>query len=121
LSYAAFNYENLRLQQQEISLKDRATVRVDVTNVGKVAGEEVVQLYIRDQVSSVTRPVKELKGFRRVRLDPGQTVVVEFAVGRDELAFWNKDMQWVVEPGLFDIMVGGNSVDLRKIVLKVVS
>ena len=121
LSYTAFSYEKLRLQQQQISLKDRAIVRVDVTNVGKVAGEEVVQLYIRDQVSSVTRPVKELKGFRRVLLEPGETKVVEFAVGPEELAFWNRDMQWVVEPGLFDIMVGGNSVNLRKIVLQVVS
>jgi beta-glucosidase len=121
LSYATFSYENLRLQQQQISAKDHATVRVDVTNVGKVAGEEVVQLYIRDQVSSVTRPVKELKGFRRILLEPGQTKIVEFAVGPEELAFWNKDMQRKVEPGLFDIMVGGNSVNLKKIVLEVVS
>ena len=94
-------------------------MRVDVTNVGKVAGEEVVQLYIRDQVSSVTRPVKELKGFRRILLEPGQTKVVEFAVGPEELAFWNKEIQRVVEPGLFDIMGGGNSVSLKKIVLEV--
>ncbi len=94
-------------------------MRVDVTNVGKVVGEEVVQLYIRDQVSSVTRPVKELKGFSRIRLEPGQTKVVEFSVGPEELAFWNKDMQRVVEPGLFDIMVGGNSVNMGKIVLEV--
>jgi len=120
LSYAIFKYENLRLQPQQIGPEEHATVRVDLTNVGKVVGEEVAQLYIRDQVSSVTRPVKELKGFRRILLEPGQTKAIEFAVGPEELAFWNKDMQRVVEPGLFDIMVGGNSVDLTKTVLEVI-
>ena len=120
LSYAMFKYENLSLQPQQIGPEEHATVRVDLTNVGKVAGEEVAQLYIRDQVSSVTRPVKELKGFRRILLEPGQTKAIEFAVGPEELAFWNRDMQRVVEPGLFDIMVGGNSVDLTKTVLEVI-
>jgi beta-glucosidase len=119
LSYTKFKYDNLRVEPRQTGLKEHTTVRVNLTNIGKVAGEEVVQLYIRDQVSSVTRPVKELKGFQRVPLEPGQTKLVEFKVGPEELAFWNKAMQRVVEPGLFDIMVGGNSVDLTKTVLKV--
>jgi beta-glucosidase len=72
----------------------------------------VVQLYIRDEVSSVTRPVKELRGFQRITLDPGQTKTVEFPLGPDELQFLNREMQRVVEPGIFKIMVGGNSRDL---------
>jgi beta-glucosidase len=83
-----------------------------VTNTSKVRGDEVVQLYIRDEISSVTRPVKELRGFRRISLEPGQTKTVEFALGFDELSFLNRDMHRVVEPGTFKIMVGGNSVDL---------
>ena len=120
LSYATFKYENLHLQPQQIGPEGRTTVRVDVTNTATVAGEEVVQLYIRDQVSSVTRPVKELKGFRRLRFEPGQTRTVEFVLGPRELSLWNEFMQEVVEPGLFDVMVGGNSVDLIKTALEVV-
>jgi beta-glucosidase len=85
---------------------------VNVTNTGKVRGDEVVQLYIRDEVSSVTRPIKELHGFRRISLNPGETKTVEFSLGFDELSFLNRDMHKVVEPGTFKIMVGGNSVDL---------
>jgi beta-glucosidase len=121
LSYTTFKYENLRLEPQQIGPQGTTTVRVDVTNTGKVAGEEVAQLYIREQVSSVTRPVKELKGFRRIPLAPGETKTVEFTLGPDALSFLNKDMHWVVEPGLFNVMVGGNSVDLQKVVLEVVS
>ena len=120
LSYSKFKYDNLSVQPRQIGLKEHTTVRVNLTNISKVAGEEVVQLYIRDQVSSVTRPVKELKGFQRILLEPGQTKMIEFAVGPEELAFWNKEMQRLVEPGLFDVMVGGNSVDLTKTVLEVV-
>ena len=93
---------------------------VNVTNTSKVRGDEVVQLYIRDEISSVTRPVKELRGFRRITLDPGQTKTVEFSLGFDELSFLNRDMHRVVEPGTFKIMVGGNSVDLIDTPLTVV-
>jgi beta-glucosidase len=89
-----------------------AKVSVQVTNSGKVQGEEVAQLYIRDEVSSVTRPVKELRGFRRLRLKPGESQTVEFRLGFDELSFLNRDMHRVVEPGTFKIMVGGSSKDL---------
>jgi len=93
---------------------------VNVTNTGKVRGDEVVQLYIRDEVSSVTRPIKELRGFRRISLNPGETKTVEFSLGFEELSFLNRDMHRVVEPGTFKIMVGGNSVDLIDTTLTVV-
>ena len=112
LSYAAFQYGNLRVTPDSIGPEGKATVSVDVTNTGKVRGDEVAQLYIRDEVSSVTRPVKELRGFRRISLDAGQTKTVEFTLGFDELSFLNRDMHRVVEPGMFKVMVGGNSVDL---------
>jgi beta-glucosidase len=79
-----------------------------------------VQLYIRDRVSSVTRPVKELKGFERVTLQPGETRTVCFDIGPDHLAFWNVDMKFVVEPGEFDIFAGANSVELQSTTLSVV-
>jgi len=84
-------------------------------------GDEVAQLYIRDEVSSVTRPVKELHGFQRITLDPGQTQTVEFTLGPEHLSFLNRDMHRVVEPGTFKIMVGGNSVDLIETKLNVVA
>jgi len=91
-----------------------------VTNAGSVRGDEVVQLYIRQEFSSVTRPVKELRGFRRITLNPGETKVVEFTLGPEELSYLNRDMRRVVEPGTFRIMVGGNSVDLIETKLSVV-
>jgi beta-glucosidase len=121
LSYTTFKYENLRVEPQQIGPEGQTTVRVDVTNTGKVGGDEVVQMYIRDQVSSVTRPVKELKGFQRITLAPGEAKTVEFALGPDALSFYNQELRRVVEPGLFDVMVGGNSVDFTKTVLEVVS
>ena len=120
LSYTTFKYEGLRLDPPQIGPEGKTTASVDVTNTGKVAGEEVVQLYIRDQVSSVTRSVKELKGFRRIELAPGETKTVQFELGPEALSFWNQNMQWVVEPGLFNVMVGGNSRDLITTVFEVV-
>jgi beta-xylosidase len=120
LSYTTFKYDNLRLEPQQIGPEEQTTARVDVTNTGRASGEEVAQLYIRDQVSSVTRPVKELKGFRRIALQPGETKTVEFKLGPNELSFWDVNMEQVVEPGLFDVMVGGNSKELIKAVLEVV-
>jgi beta-glucosidase len=120
LSYSTFTYANVRATPNAIGPQGRATVSVEVTNSGAVRGDEVVQLYIRDEVSSVTRPVKELRGFRRISLDPGQTKTVEFTLGPDELSFLNRDMHRVVEPGAFTIMVGGNSVELVETKLNVV-
>jgi beta-glucosidase len=121
LSFTKFTYANLRLTQNAIGPLGQTRVQVDVTNAGARAGEEVSQLYIRDTVSSVTRPVKELRGFQRISLDPGQTKTVEFTLGPDELSFLNRDMKRVVEPGTFKIMVGGNSHDLIQTDLNVVA
>ena len=112
LSYSTFKFANLHVTPNPIGPEGTAQVSVDVTNTSQVRGDEVVQLYIRDEISSVTRPIKELRGFRRISLDPGQTKTVEFSLGFDALSFLNRDMHRVVEPGDFKIMVGGNSVDL---------
>jgi beta-glucosidase len=88
---------------------DAVSVSVDVANTGPRAGDEVAQLYLRDVVSSVTRPVKELRGFQRVTLNPGETKPVTFVLGRDALGFWKTARELVVEPGRFDITVGGSS------------
>jgi beta-glucosidase len=119
LSYTTFAFANVRLAPDTIGPEGETTVSVDVTNTGKVRGDEIAQLYIRDEVSSVTRPVKELRGFRRITLDPGQTQTVTFKLGFDQLSFLNRDMHRVVEPGTFKIMVGGNSVDLTEATLTV--
>jgi beta-glucosidase len=121
LSYTSFKYENLRLTPETMGPEGTATVSVDVTNTGKRSGAEVAQLYIRDEVSSVTRPVKELRGFQRITLEPGKTETVKFTLGPDELSFLNREMHRVVEPGSFKIMIGGNSVDLIESKLSVVS
>ena len=119
LSYSTFKYQNLRTSPDSIGPEGETKVSVDVTNTGKIPGEEVVQLYIRDEVSSVTRPVKELRGFRRITLAPGETKTVDLSLGFDELSFLNRDMHKVVEPGPFKIMVGGNSQDLIETTLNV--
>ena len=110
LSYTTFGYKNLRVAAAPTKDdKDAQTVSVDVTNAGPRGGDEVVQLYLRDVVSSVTRPVKELKGFQRVTLKPGETRSVAFTIGRDALGFWKTAKEFVVEPGKFDVTVGGSS------------
>jgi beta-glucosidase len=119
LSYSTFRFENLRVSPREIAPAGTTTVSVDVKNISGVRGQEVVQLYIRDEVSSVTRPIKELRGFQRISLEPGELKTVTFTLGPDELSFLNRDMNRVVEPGTFDIMVGGNSVDLIQTKLSV--
>jgi beta-glucosidase len=120
LSYSTFKYANVRATPDSIGPQGQTTISVDITNSGAVRGDEVVQLYIRDDVSSVTRPVKELRGFRRITLNPGETKSVEFTLGPEELSFLNRDMHRVVEPGTFTVMVGGNSIDLTNIKLNVV-
>ncbi len=119
LSYTSFDISAPRLSAATIGPDGAIDVSVDVKNTGARAGDQVVQLYIRDEVSSVTRPVKELKGFQRVTLAPGESKTVVFKVTPESLRFYNIDMKRVVEPGAFDIMVGGNSVDLKTAVLTV--
>lgn len=121
LSYTTFEYSDVRVSPAQIKPNDQTTVSVTVSNTGKRAGDEIVQLYIRDVVSSVTRPVMELKDFRRVLLAPGERKVVEFTITPAKLSFLNLNMETVVEPGMFDIMVGTSSVKYRTARLEVVA
>ncbi len=114
LSYTSFQYNNLSLDKKSMKVTDTLTVSVEVTNTGAREGAEVVQLYIRDKMASVTRPVKELKGFQKIALKPGQTQTVAFKITRNSLSFYNNELQWVCEPGEFEIMVGGNSRDVLR-------
>jgi beta-glucosidase len=109
LSYTSFGYRDLRLRAARLGPADTLVVTVTVANTGTRAGTEVAQLYVRDDVGSVTRPVRELKGFQRVALAPGETRSVEFRVPVRSLAFWDGAMKFVVEPGTFHVFVGSNS------------
>ena len=120
LSYTTFEIGSPELSVASMKPDDTATVAVDVHNTGARAGDEVVQLYIRDDVSSVTRPILELKGFQRISLAPGESRRVIFRIAPSALQFWNVDMHRVVEPGTFTVMVGADSVHLKKAVLTVV-
>jgi beta-glucosidase len=121
LSYTTFGLKNVRLAKKRIQRKVSTQVLVDVTNTGKREGAEVVQMYIRDRISSVTRPVKELKGFKKVSLKPGETRTIALDITPESLAFYDVNMKYVVEPGEFEIMVGNSSrdADLQKVVLTV--
>lgn len=121
LSYTTFALRNVRLRQKRITRRGSTRVLVDVSNTGRRAGTEVVQMYVRDLVSSVTRPVKELKGFRKVTLSPGETQTVAIEITPAALAFHDIEMKYVVEPGEFEIMVGTSSrdQDLQKVTLTV--
>jgi beta-glucosidase len=120
LSYTTFTLDDLRIASPRIGPGGRTDVTVRVTNTGARAGDEVVQLYIRDQVSSVTRPIKELRGFERVRLMPGGSKTVTFTLGPEELSLIDRRMQRVVEPGRFDVMVGTSATPLLTASLDVV-
>ena len=119
LSYTSFAIAAPRLTRARMGAGEGTEVLVDVTNTGKVRGDEVVQIYVRDDVSSVTRPVLELKRFERVTLEPGQTKTLRFAIGPSELWFYNTEMKRVVEPGTFTIYAGASSVDLKPVTLTV--
>jgi beta-glucosidase len=121
LSYTTFAYSNLKVSPERIGPSDNAKVSVTVTNTGKRAGDEVVQLYIRDLVSSVTRPIVELKDFRRISLAPGESKTVEFVITPDKLSLLDLNMKTVVEPGWFDVMVGTSSIKYDKAKLEVVA
>jgi beta-glucosidase len=114
LSYTTFRYSTPRLSATTMRPGDSIRVEVDVTNAGRVAGDAVVQMYLRDDVGSVTRPVMELRGFRRVRLVPGETKTISFAVDVQDLAFHDAALARVAEPGTFTVFVGGSSVDTKQ-------
>ncbi|UCC17077.1 MAG: glycoside hydrolase family 3 C-terminal domain-containing protein [Dehalococcoidales bacterium] len=109
LSYTTFGYSNLKISPVKISADGEVTVKVDVKNTGKIAGDEVVQLYINDIIATVPRPVKELKAFKRVNLKPDEAKNVELTVKAESLSFYNLDMKRVVEPGVFKVMIGSSS------------
>ncbi|MEZ4983690.1 MAG: glycoside hydrolase family 3 C-terminal domain-containing protein [Saprospiraceae bacterium] len=109
LSYTTFEYGSLALSTPQMRLHESVQVTVEVANTGKVAGTEIVQLYVRDLVGSVTRPVRELKGFERITLQPGERRKVSFTLTADDLAFYTADMSFRAEPGTFHVFVGGNS------------
>jgi len=121
LSYTTFAYSNLKVTPARIGAAGEAKVSVTVTNTGKRAGDEIVQLYIRDMVSSVTRPVMELKDFKRISLSPGESKPVELVITPDKLSFLDLNMKNVVEPGWFEIMVGTSSVKYQTVTLEVVA
>lgn len=113
LSYSTFLYSDLQLDRKQIKPGGKIDVSLSVKNTGKYDGEEVVQLYIRDRVGSVVRPVLELKDFSKINLKAGETKVIHFNIDTEKLSFYNQKMQWVAEPGEFDVMIGASSKDIR--------
>ena len=109
LSYTTFDYSNLKISATKISPSETIKVSVDVANTGNFDGKEVTQLYIRDLVGSVTRPVKELKGFQKNTIKKGEKQTLTFQISVEDLKFYNSDLQFVSEPGQFEIFVGSNS------------
>jgi beta-glucosidase len=114
LSYTTFEYSNLKISSDKINFGEKLKVSVDVKNTGNYDGQEVVQLYVRDLVGSVTRPVKELKGFEKIALKKGESKTVSFEISSEDLKFYNIDMKNVAEAGSFEVFVGGNSDTDRK-------
>lgn len=113
LSYTTFEYKNLTLSKKQMENSETIEVSLQVTNTGKYAGEEVVQLYLRDKVGSVVRPVKELKGFEKISLNPGETKTVKFIIDNEKLSFYNHKLEFGSEPGEFDLMIGASAEDIR--------
>ena len=113
LSYTTFEYSDLAIQPATLGTSGSATISFVVKNTGRVAGDEVTQLYIRDVLASVARPLTQLAGFQRVRLAPGELKTVSIALSNESLRMLDSDMRWVVEPGVFRIMVGSSSKDIR--------
>ena len=113
LSYTTFDYSDLTFSKQTITATDSTVVRFKVKNTGKRTGDEVIQLFVRDLLASVARPVMQLEGFQRVTLKPGEEKQVSFTLGRDQLRMLDKDIHWVVEPGTFRVLIGSSAKDIR--------
>lgn len=114
LSYTTFSYSDVKLSSNKMSKSGKIMASVTVTNTGMLEGKEVVQLYIRDLVGSITRPVKELKGFQKINLKPGESKEVSFTITDEMLKFYNSDLKFVSEPGAFKVFIGGNSRDVKE-------
>jgi len=121
LSYTQFRFDNLRIEPKTIAPGGNAKVSIDITNTGSRAGDEVAQMYVHQRVASRTRPVKQLRGFRRIRLEPGQKMTIEFPISPADLSLIDVNMNRVVEPGTFDVMVGPSSVETSSVALEVSS
>ena len=115
LSYTNFQYSDIKLNKATIRANEKLTATVTITNNGNYDGEEVVQLYIRDITGSVVRPVKELKGFQKIRINKGQSKQVQFTLTANDLRFYNDQLQYIYEPGKFKLFIGGNSRDVKEI------
>lgn len=115
LSYTNFQYSSIQLNKATIRANEKLTATVTVTNTGNYDGEEVVQLYIRDMTASVVRPVKELKGFQKIKISKGQSKQVQFTLTANDLRFYNEQLQYIHEPGKFKLFIGGNSQDVKEI------
>lgn len=113
LSYTTFEYFNLQLSSTKIKESEKITLSFQLKNSGKVAGEEVVQLYIQDKFASVVRPVKELKDFQKIKLQPNETKTITFIIDKEKLSFYNQKLDWIAEPGEFEVMIGTSSADIR--------
>lgn len=113
LSYTTFDYSDLKLSKNKIKNNDVIEVSVTITNSGKRSGEEVVQLYLRDKVGSVVRPIIELKDFQKIKLNAGETKTINFKIDKEKLSFYNDALEWITEPGDFDVMIGSSSSDIR--------
>ena len=113
LSYTSFQYGILQLSKNKMKNDEHIEVSVNITNTGKYDGEEIVQLYLRDKVGSIVRPVKELKDFKKIFLKAGETQTIKFVIDKEKLSFYNQQLQWVAEPGDFELMIGASSKDIR--------
>ncbi|MEO6175158.1 MAG: beta-glucosidase BglX [Flavobacterium circumlabens] len=113
LSYTKFNYTDLKLSSTKIKSNETIKVSFQLSNVGKVAGEEVVQLYLKDKFGSVVRPVLELRDFQKVKLNAGESKTIEFTIDKEKLSFYNDKLEWIAEPGDFEVMIGSSSADIK--------
>jgi len=113
LSYTSFQYSQLQLNKKKINPNEQIEVSATITNTGMYDGEEIVQLYLRDIVGSIVRPVIELKDFRKVMLKAGESKTITFSIDAEKLSFINQQLEWVAEPGEFDVMIGASSRDIR--------
>ncbi|UUF16105.1 MULTISPECIES: glycoside hydrolase family 3 N-terminal domain-containing protein [Flavobacterium] len=113
LSYTKFDYSGLKLSSTKIKSSETIKVSFQLSNVGKVAGEEVAQLYLKDKFGSVVRPVLELRDFQKVKLNAGETKTIEFTIDKEKLSFYNDKLEWTAEPGDFEVLIGASSADIK--------
>jgi beta-glucosidase len=113
LSYTTFSYSNLKFSKKSMLKNESITVSFDLQNTGKYAGEEVTQFYLRQMVSQPVRPIKELKGFQKVMLQPGETKTITFTIDKEKLAFYNDQLERITQPGEFKLMIGSASDDIK--------